>query len=45
LRAASRRAWPAMIVSSGPIKIGLTKPNSRILAVIWLICSLGSAQD
>jgi hypothetical protein len=28
--AASTGPWPAMITSSGPIRTGLTKPNSAI---------------
>ena len=35
--AASTRPWPAMIFRSLSISTGLTKPNSRRLALIWAI--------
>ena len=37
--AASNRAWPAMMSSSAPTKIGLVHPHSRIDAAILATCS------
>src|SRR5579885_759773 len=39
LRAAARRAWPAMIIPSAPTRIGLVQPNSAMLAATWATCS------
>ena len=36
--AASTRPWPAMMLLSKSMSTGVTKPNSRRLARIWLIC-------
>src|SRR5271165_4849380 len=38
-RAASRRAWPAMITPSAPTRIGFVHPNSAMLAATWATCS------
>jgi hypothetical protein len=39
LRAASRRAWPAMMSLSAPTRIGFVQPHSRMDAAILAICS------
>ena len=39
LRAASRRAWPAMMIPSAPARIGFVQPNSAMDAAIWATCS------
>ena len=37
--AASRRAWPAMISSSAPTRIGFVHPHSRIEAAMLATCA------
>jgi len=39
LRAASNRAWPAMITPSAPTRIGFVHPNSTMLAATCATCS------